>query len=114
MTLKKKFRPENPDGFEPLFTNVIKTATVGSWKIYISDLPNPKSGLFIPKKLMPLSVDRHRLRRRGSELLANYCDSHSILLRLMKKTDPEVQLNDVKIKLQELVTELSNTTSPSI
>ncbi len=112
MTLPKEHRPENPNGFESFFKNPTNKINVGVWTIYTTNLSAPKSAVFIPKKLMSLSVDRHWLKRRGLEVLRPYSKEHSILLRLVKKTAPDIALNDIKMVLDKLYN--TNDMTPSM
>lgn len=107
MTLPKKHRPSNPNGFEPFFKNTDLKASVGVWTIYVTHLDTPQSAAFIPKKMMSLSVDRHRLKRRVLESLRPYSEDHSILVRLVKKTSPDVDLTDLNKTLAETVASLT-------
>ena len=113
MTITKKHRPENPNGFEPYFKNPTSKTNIGVWTIYTTDMIVPKSAVFIPKKLMSLSVDRHRLKRRGLEILRQYSDDHSVLLRLVKKADPDISLDDITSKLETLLNTVKSVDSPT-
>lgn len=103
MTLAKEFRPENPNGFEDFFKNTKLKKSVGVWTIYVTELEQQKSASFIPKKLMKLSVDRHRLKRRVLEELRPYCENNSVLVRLVKKADPDIDLSDLRLELQKMM-----------
>lgn len=110
MTLPKIHRPSNPNGFEAFFKNTDLKANVGVWAIYVTHLDEPKSAAFIPKKMMALSVDRHRLKRRVLESLRPYSNDYSILVRLVKKTNSDVNLDDLNQKLADTVASLAVTT----
>ena len=107
MTLQKLHRPKNPNGFEKFFKDATIKVQGPEFTIYAMQDTNPISAAFITKKLMPLSVDRHRLKRRIQELLVPYAEHYSVLVRLTKKTNAEVNLDWVKNTLeQQLSTQL--------
>ncbi len=104
MSLPKPMRISQAQSFSAAMRKPGKMVyTDGTFKVHMGASDTPAVGVLVPKKLMKLSVDRHRLKRRIHALAAtDFLMDAMLVVQLVKKTSPECSLTELSVFLQTL------------